>query len=102
MAKFHSLSLAFQKEYPEEFKKIEDEYMVDWFTEDMYDAIFKSGVKYALQVLTDDNKKKYKKFVEDMDFAAVKKQYLPLRVSVITHGDFRPSNLMHRTLQASV
>lgn len=98
LAKLHSLSIAFQREYPKEFQKLKDTCFVDWFTEDLFNTFFGSGVKHALDVLTEDNKKKYKKYVETkVDFATVKKHYLPLRVEVITHGDYRPSNLMHRT-----
>lgn len=102
LAKLHSLSIAFQRDYPEEFKRIKDKHIVEWMTEDIIKTFWGTGAKYALEVLTDENKRKFKKFSDNIDVATFMKYYIPLRVKVITHGDYRPSNLMHRTLEVSM
>lgn len=99
LAKLHALSIAFQREYPEEFKRIKDKHISDWMSEDMFKTFWGTGVKYALDVLDEENKNYFKKFLDYVDFPTYKKQYVPLRVEVITHGDYRPSNLMHRRLK---
>ncbi|KOB77568.1 Ecdysteroid 22-kinase [Operophtera brumata] len=102
LAKLHSLSIAFQRDYPEEFHRIKNKYISEWMTEDMIKTFWGNGAKSALEVLTNENKVKFKKFADKIDFAAFMKHYVPLRVEVITHGDYRPSNLMHRTLKVSM
>ncbi|KOB67844.1 Ecdysteroid 22-kinase [Operophtera brumata] len=97
LAKLHSLSMAFQREYPEEFKHFSENYQYEWLNEWTVNSLWLPGFKKAIAVAPEENKDKLKKFFDEYDIEKISRQYDPLRCKVLTHGDYRPSNLMYRT-----
>uniref|UniRef100_A0A2A4JJH8 CHK kinase-like domain-containing protein n=1 Tax=Heliothis virescens TaxID=7102 RepID=A0A2A4JJH8_HELVI len=94
-AKFHALSFAFQKDDPEEFQKTLGRPKPNWV--DMgIEALLKKATSVALKVVRPEHKRSLEKFMSRdiqelfLDF------YNPIRATVIIHGDYRGSNLMHR------
>ncbi|KOB67845.1 Ecdysteroid 22-kinase [Operophtera brumata] len=97
LAKFHALSIAYQRNYPDKFRHFTEAYTSDWINENSVATIWKTAFETSIAVVRDENKAKVKRFLDKIDLAAIKKLYKPLRCKVLAHTDFRPSNLMHRT-----
>ncbi|XP_050352664.1 uncharacterized protein LOC126774999 isoform X2 [Nymphalis io] len=95
LAKLHALSIAWSIDDPEEFQKtagLKSENNIEIILE-----FLKNVTTSALEVTKPDNKDRMSKFLEKMtvpnEFANF---YNPIRCSVLAHGDYRPSNLLHR------
>lgn len=101
LTKFHALSIAYQRAYPDKFQHFTEAYASDWINEKSVVTVWKTSFETSLAVVCDDNKAKMKKFLDNIDLAAIKSLYKPLRCKVLAHTDFRPSNLMHKTREVS-
>lgn len=98
LAKLHALSVALRLEHPEEYKRINDEYIFDYMTGDMFTAFWVPGVENALKVLTGRDRERFKKFLAKFSFSKMNEYKKACKLEVLAHGDFRASNLMHRKL----
>ncbi|XP_069361560.1 uncharacterized protein [Maniola hyperantus] len=96
LAKLHALSIAWSIEDPEGFKATDTISMVDALDGIM--AYLATVITNALEVTREENKERLSKFAqkirEDRDFMVM--FYKPIKRPVIGHGDYRPSNLMHK------
>uniref|UniRef100_A0A2A4J644 CHK kinase-like domain-containing protein n=1 Tax=Heliothis virescens TaxID=7102 RepID=A0A2A4J644_HELVI len=94
-AKFHALSFAFQKEDPEEYQKTLGRAQLNW-EEIGIEAVLKKSTLLALEAVRPEHKRSLEKFMSRdiqelfLDF------FNPISATVIIHGDYRGSNLMHR------
>ncbi|KOB67847.1 Ecdysteroid 22-kinase [Operophtera brumata] len=97
LAKLLALSVAFQKEYPDLFKHFSDDYLRSWLNESTLKMVWGPGISRALSALKEENKDKFKKYFDAADYSMIKRQFTPSKIKVLAHGDYRVSNLMHRT-----
>lgn len=94
LSKLHALSLAYNEYYPEDFNKVLNDYKPNMeadFLSDFFDA----SLAKAIETVEEKFKDKLKVFFEKFG----KKQFLELFKGVkpvLIHGDYRPSNLMHK------
>lgn len=96
LAKLHSLSLAFQKEYPDEYKEalkvlvwnIKDTVSVGLVHQRMNDNM--------VSMIREENRPRLQRFFEKLDEETFANYYEPLKRPVIIHSDFKPCNLMHK------
>ncbi|XP_059046623.1 uncharacterized protein LOC131842120 [Achroia grisella] len=98
LAKFHALSIAYKEEYPEEYEKYLDtmKFQEEAFIAFM-DSTFDKLKETALSVTLEVNKSKLKKYLdENVNAKTMVQFYLTDRRKILCHGDYRPSNLMHR------
>lgn len=103
LAKFHALSIAYAEENPEMYekfvKKIEFEFPDTKDANDM----FKKLIDKALGVVKEENKDRLEKYLNNiMNLEVYPKYYLPSKKPMLVHGDYRPSNLMHRINEVSL
>lgn len=97
LAKFHALSMAYHRDYPEKFQQFSEVYTSDWINEQSVNTIWKPSFETSVAAVREENKAKLKKFLDSIGLVALKNFYKPVRCEVLAHIDFRPSNLMHRT-----
>ncbi|XP_047031326.1 uncharacterized protein LOC124638414 [Helicoverpa zea] len=95
LAKFHALSYAFQKKDPEEYKKTLDRPKIDWAAIGI-EGTMKRSTATALRALRPEHKRSLEKFMSRNINELFIDYYKPSRTTVITHGDFRGNNLVHR------
>nr|XP_049701044.1 uncharacterized protein LOC126055542 [Helicoverpa armigera] len=95
LAKFHALSYAFQKKDPEEYKKTLDRPKIDWAAIGI-EGTMKRSTATALRALRREHKRSLEKFMSRNINELFIDYYKPSRTTVITHGDFRGNNLVHR------
>lgn len=100
LAKFHALGLAYRKESPEEFKKIQKNAFTFESTDmenKMKDVFMTQAIKTGTQLIKEEYKPIMQKYLEETDLMEqLTKLWLPLDGGALIHGDYRPSNLMHR------
>ncbi|KAL0809686.1 hypothetical protein ABMA28_011203 [Loxostege sticticalis] len=97
MAKLHALSIAHQKEYPDDFEKAKKIVKRPDFKEpNPFLQMFKQAEAKAPELTREENRPKIRKFFESFDSNQFFKFYLPNKIPVIIHSDYRPSNLMHK------
>lgn len=99
LAKYHALSLAFKKEYPDEYTDIfvgkdEDNFEV------MYPLIkpaFMQSAQATYGIVSKDIKEKLEKFLND-EFSKelYAKYYTPTSHGILIHGDYRASNILYK------
>lgn len=95
LAKLHALSIALFKEQPDE---------IDSMTEKLNMAVSKEQIQQMIEgmantilvTVKEENKARVQKFLASLADLEVDHYYKVRRTPVISHGDFRPSNLMHR------
>ncbi|XP_031765345.2 uncharacterized protein LOC113522146 [Galleria mellonella] len=98
LAKFHALSIAYGEENPTEYAKLLEKMKFNPNrVEHMNDAYVKLA-NMALAATREENKEKLKKYIEkEGDLMKMAKFYQPKGLTLLKHGDYRPSNLMHKT-----
>ncbi|XP_049701041.2 uncharacterized protein LOC110377937 [Helicoverpa armigera] len=94
-AKLHALSFATSKQRPEEFEKSQEVLKTTWETLKLEHLIEKT-MQNALKVINPQHKKSFEKFASQNISKMVEKFYSPINAKIITHGDFRGNNLLHR------
>ncbi|OWR47943.1 ecdysteroid 22-kinase [Danaus plexippus plexippus] len=97
LAKFHALSFAFSAYDPDGFKEMA--VLKGRRDVDAALAYFKKVVTNATQVTKEANRERFSKFMNELiDSRDIDRFYGHRTRPVIIHGDYRPSNLMHRIL----
>ncbi|GBP34733.1 hypothetical protein EVAR_25737_1 [Eumeta japonica] len=99
MAKFHALSFAFERELPDTFEKsvkVKNEFVFSsGSASEQETEMYQEGlVKSILEVTSPENLGKLKKFLEQYTKDMWKQQFSQLRRSILTHGDYRHSNIL--------
>lgn len=102
LAKFHALSMGYQRDYPNQFQNFSDTYAADWINEQSVKTIWKPTFETSINVVRDANRAKVKKFLDNIGLEEIKNLYKPSRCKVLAHNDFRTSNLMHRRKDVSL
>ncbi|XP_013137149.1 PREDICTED: uncharacterized protein LOC106102271 [Papilio polytes] len=95
MAKFHALSMALRHHNPEEF----DELMRSnglIFEMHHFKLFFDVVHKSAISVVKEKYRQRLMDFINKQDFQLFNR---PIRYPVLTHGDYRPSNLMYKVYE---
>lgn len=98
LAKFHALSFAYQKYNPEEFPKDDSKFN---FTLTVDTNVMKMAFDHmagaAYPVVNETVRKRLQNFVEKLWTDEIfKKYYGPVKRSVLTHGDYRASNILFK------
>ncbi|KAM3960564.1 uncharacterized protein ACR2FA_005304 [Aphomia sociella] len=97
LAKFHALSMAYGKEYPEEYAKVLDKMKFDPNSLARMNETFTKLVGMAINATKEENRDRLKKYMEkEGDLVKMVNFYQPTGTVLLTHGDYRMSNLMHR------
>ncbi|XP_073955282.1 uncharacterized protein [Choristoneura fumiferana] len=100
LAKFHALGLTYRKESPEEFEKIQKTAFSFESTEmenKMKEVFMTQAIKTGTQLIKEEYKPIMQKYLEKNDLMEqLSKLWMPLEGGALIHGDYRPSNLMHR------
>ncbi|XP_013192456.2 uncharacterized protein LOC106136452 [Amyelois transitella] len=96
LAKFHGLSIAFGEENPTEFQGWLNKYQFKLNESDSHGMFFKKIATLALKVVKEENKGRLAKFLELLSVGKMVEFNAPIRRPMLVHGDYRPSNLMHR------
>ncbi|XP_059051596.1 uncharacterized protein LOC131846336 [Achroia grisella] len=100
LAKFHALSIAYGEENPTEYAQLLEKMKFDPNSVARVSGAFTKLVKMALAVTKEENRERLKAYIEkegDLVNMAKSRQENFVGLNVLTHGGFRPSNLMHRT-----
>lgn len=102
LAKFHALSFAYSSMYPQGFEKTLSILKVEW-RDGCMDGMMKIATETALKNVRPQHKAALVRFLaqdsSQKDYTV--KICTPLQVTVIIHGDYRGSNLMHRVRKVS-
>lgn len=101
MAKMHSLAFAYNEYYSEDFFSVMDELKVLWKTEperSYYEGVRRKTIETTLE----EHKDKIQRFLDTHKGEMYRNMYNKWgRRPVLGHGDFRPSNLLHRVREVS-
>ncbi|XP_059051602.1 uncharacterized protein LOC131846341 [Achroia grisella] len=98
LAKFHALSIAYGEENPEEYAKLMAKMKFKSSGVQEMGNAYEKLAGMALAVTKDENKERLKKYIEKKgSLVNMTKFYQPTGIKLLTHGDYRPSNLMHKT-----
>ncbi|XP_014368550.2 uncharacterized protein LOC106718864 [Papilio machaon] len=95
LAKLHALSIAFSKEKPEEYDVLAKFLSFELNSED-FKPMMENMARSALAVVKEENRWRLEAHLQKMKDLKSSHYFRPLNCPVVTHGDFRPSNLMHR------
>ncbi|CAH0695612.1 unnamed protein product [Spodoptera exigua] len=99
LAKLHACAWAYAKKEPEEFEEILKQLSFDiGFEVPEMQAYTTKVIDKAVQTVREENKEMFQKYFESFDAEAYAATQKRSRRLVLNHGDFRPSNLMHKML----
>lgn len=101
LAKLHALSMALKDESSEEFRKLLEYFQVIGMEIESMNAFFEGAKANALKSVRLENVERLTKFLNGKDFGHIWDDYNALKVQVLVHGDFRPSNMLHRKRNVS-
>ncbi|XP_013192450.1 uncharacterized protein LOC106136447 [Amyelois transitella] len=97
LAKFHALSMCYAEEYPDNFERHSKELSsILGKISDVYNKGLRATLPLSTSVIKEENKARFEAFFANEDKVNFEQMFTPVRKSVIMHGDYRPSNLMHR------
>ncbi|XP_061713889.1 uncharacterized protein LOC133522549 [Cydia pomonella] len=97
LAKFHALGLALRDENPHEFTRLVSNFQFDVSeNREMMNSFLKLAVKNACEGLKSDHKERLQKYFASPENIATLITTMTKDQIFLVHGDFRPSNLMHR------
>lgn len=96
LAKLHALSVALFEENPDLIGFLSEKFNMAMSREKM-EQIRESMTNRVMGVIKEENRDKVRSFLESLQDLEVDHFYKFKRLPVIAHGDFRPSNLMHRS-----
>lgn len=101
LAKIHALSFAYAEENPEEFAKVAEKMMYEIKgPEEKLKAVWGKMVENVLVATKEENRERLGSYLKEA-VTKMRDYWKPVRRPVLTHGDFRPSNLMHKTKEVS-
>ncbi|XP_038211260.1 uncharacterized protein LOC119831803 [Zerene cesonia] len=96
LARLHALSIAYSVEQPEEFEEKTKNLVIKKDVKSLKEA-FNKMLQKVLESAKQEHKDRLKDFIDNVAsperMACMMK---PLKRTFITHGDYRPSNLMHK------
>ncbi|XP_059046497.1 uncharacterized protein LOC131842065 [Achroia grisella] len=98
LAKFHALSMAYSEEYPQEFEEFvkKMDFQKEMFL-GMFHQFYEQRIETTLSVTTEERKSKLKKYLDThISVETIMKLSESSQRIVLSHGDYRPSNLMHK------
>ncbi|XP_052755702.1 uncharacterized protein LOC113515772 [Galleria mellonella] len=98
LAKFHALSIAYSEENPEEFKAFVEktDFQKEMFV-GMLHQMYEQRIQTTLSVTAEKHKDKLQKYLEThVNIEAIMNISQSSQRRVLCHGDYRPSNLMHK------
>ncbi|CAH0695614.1 unnamed protein product [Spodoptera exigua] len=99
LAKLHASSFAYSIQDPEGFEKVMEKLLFDFKMDDPHMKMYMANmVNKAITTLQNENKTKLKNYYENVDMTEFSRTFKRSRRLALGHGDFRPSNLMHKTL----
>lgn len=102
LAKLHALSYAYGEYYPTEFNKIAGELKFEFdMSSEMMAGYFKNILAQTFSNTVEENREKLQKFFETFEMESYFEMYLASGRRVLGHGDYRPSNLMHKIREVS-
>ncbi|XP_063534755.1 uncharacterized protein LOC134744775 [Cydia strobilella] len=97
LAKFHALGLALRDENPHEFTRIVGNFKFDLYeNQEMMNSFLKLAIENACEGLKSDHKQRLQKFFASTENIATLMTMMTNDEFFLVHGDYRPSNLMHR------
>lgn len=96
LAKWHALSMAFEHHYPEQAKEYFAKLVFDTTSNENREASGKKMAAGAVQIVKDELREKLMQFLSSLKPGDRLLVYRPRRKTVMAHGDFRPSNMMHK------
>ncbi|CAG9795977.1 unnamed protein product [Diatraea saccharalis] len=98
LAKLHALSIAYQEQYPDDYKEAMNILKRKVLPEDSpLVHMMQTMIGKLLELVTEKYRLKVQNFVvENLTMTKLVQYYMPLERPVLIHGDFRPSNLMHK------
>lgn len=99
LAKFHALSFAYSEKNSYEFNKMLEDLKTEMNPEALC-TLVKNTKDIALQKVKPENKEVLEKYLEEFETKILKVNEAVGR-NVITHGLYRPSNLMHKIKDVS-
>lgn len=95
LARFHALSFALKKESPEEFKLAGD--ILKMPETGITSPLWEGITDGAMAVVDEEDKEKLSRVLEGVvGWSKLEDFGEPLKTSVLIHGDYRPSNLLHK------
>ncbi|KPJ00871.1 hypothetical protein RR46_01350 [Papilio xuthus] len=95
LAKFHALSIAIRDKDSEEFDNLTSNFGL-LFDGVQFKTFFDIAYKSALSAIKEEHRQRLTDFFNKQDFDFYNK---PIRYPVLTHGDYRPSNLMYKVYE---
>ncbi|XP_061720696.1 uncharacterized protein LOC133527628 [Cydia pomonella] len=95
LAKFHALSFAYGHDNPEEFARVLKERRFDFGSDEKMKGVWEGMVRGAVGACGERHRARLSQYLAE-NAKRVRDYYEPLRRPVLVHGDYRPSNLMHR------
>nr|XP_021192672.2 uncharacterized protein LOC110377940 isoform X4 [Helicoverpa armigera] len=99
LAKLHATSMAYWKYYPDDFITMLEKVRFDWALDDPGLEKYLAGMTgRALSHVSKEHKPKLEKYFKELDVEAFASAFRSSRRQVVGHGDYRPSNLMHKIL----
>lgn len=103
LAKLHALAFAYGEYHPEEFSKVLEDLKFIFDTEnEMMSGYFVKIIEKALSVINDGNRGMLQRYFES-ETSRMYLEYMKWnKRPVLGHGDYRPSNLMHRIKKVSL
>ncbi|CAH0695613.1 unnamed protein product [Spodoptera exigua] len=100
LAKFHACSWASAKQDPEWFDEVMKKLAFNISMEGTeMKAFMATVINKAIQNVREENKILFQKYFENFNADAYEATYKRSRRMVLNHGDYRPSNLMHKILE---
>ncbi|KAI8420513.1 hypothetical protein MSG28_008986 [Choristoneura fumiferana] len=97
LAKIHALSFAYAEENPEEFAKVAEKMLYEIKgPEEKIKLVWGKMVENVVVATKEENRERLESYLKE-NVTKLRDHWKPLRRTVLTHGDFRPSNLMHKT-----
>ncbi|XP_072942703.1 uncharacterized protein [Epargyreus clarus] len=97
LARIHALSVRFERENTEEFEDLIEKLAFKFPMNDMKDMMEKA-VAGAIGATAEEYRGRLAMFIQqNMTEENILKFYNPTRKVVLNHGDFRPSNVLHKT-----
>lgn len=97
LVKLHALSFAYSEYYPEEFEEVCHDLKIEFDLEkgNLVGADIAMTAK-ALELVHDEKREILKKFLHEHTLKELMKSFHSFQKPVLVHGDYRPSNLMHK------
>lgn len=97
LAMFHALGIVFRQENPEKFEKIiSNVSFLDFFSTPELNEMMVHGLNMVCSAVRDEHAARLRKYFASME--AFQEQFTRYATdqTMLVHGDFRPSNMMHK------